>query len=598
MSQSDRKLIFLCKLTLSLIFSAVFASTSLAFGTKANEIEDIQNLNPLTISAVEFKPSDKDINPGQTIEVKLKLKLDPGFHAYLEQYRFQLRDPEGFYLSEFFVTPTVKFTDPITKKTKVGTEGYTEMVSLLETPQGFSGSSHNVKFSLTYQACGADFCLFPKTIDFERRIFFAASAGQNRLSEALDKGWIYALAIVFFAGVLTSLTPCIFPMIPITLAVLGTKDHGHSRRQGFKLSLSYVFGIAMTYAILGVVAAKTGALFGSLLGHPVVVSLIALLFVIMGRSMYGFFEIQAPAALTNRLANTKTQKGIIGAFLSGLIAGVVASPCVGPVLISILAYVAQTQNMVTGFVLLFVYALGLGQLFLVIGTFHTFLQRLPRSGVWMENVKYVFGTMMIGMALYFVQPVAHSALFDGLLATTFFGLSLLTQFYKRHPGPMGPREKLKKSLGVILVILGLIFTMKAFIPEHMRPKVLGQTTTQNYAKPKWSKYSDELLAQATKEKRPVIIDFKADWCLACKELELYTFSDPQVMSLGEKFLWLEFDATSPSDELDALQKRYGIGGLPYILFYDDTGKLRTDLTLTGFEKAPEFLSRMNSALSR
>jgi thiol:disulfide interchange protein DsbD len=388
----------------------------------------------------------------------------------LDQYKFVLTEPSHFYLSEFQVRPTVKFTDPLTKKTKVGTEGYAEMVSLLEIPTNINGGVHELKFALTYQACGKDFCLFPKTISFSHKIEIAGVA-QDRLRTALEKGWVYALFIVFIAGILTSLTPCIFPMIPITLAVLGTKDHGQSRSKGFILSSIYVLGIALTYALLGVVAAKTGALFGSLLGHPLVVGTIALLFVLMGLSMFGLFEIQVPQALTQKLSSQQSRKGYIGAFLSGLVAGVVASPCVGPVLISILAYVAQTQNVVTGFILLFVYALGLGQLFLLIGTFHTLWQRLPRSGVWMERVKFVFGSIMIGMAFYFIYPVTHSALFDGLLATAFLGLAFLTGFYKRHPGPLGTFEKFRRAGGYLLVGLGVLFAMKSLIPAHMKEKL-------------------------------------------------------------------------------------------------------------------------------
>jgi thiol:disulfide interchange protein DsbD len=538
--------------TLLLLLVLGHATFAVGFGSKQESVS-LANLNPLHVQSVDLKSSqaagtathsNEKFKPGETLELRLKLNLDPGFHAYIDQYKLKLVSPADFYLSEFQIQPTVRFTDPISKKTKIGTESYAEMVSLLEIPKSVRGGTHSLQLELTYQACGADFCLFPKTVPITHDLVVEGSSG-NLVADALAKGWWYTLFVVFVAGLLTSLTPCIFPMIPITIAVLGANDSGRSKFEGFLISLFYVFGIAITYATLGVVAAKTGALFGSLLGHPVVVTFIALIFVLMALSLFGLFEIRAPDFITQKLGNAKTKKNFAGAFLSGLIAGVVASPCVGPVLIGILAYVAQTQDIQIGFILLFTFALGLGQLFLFIGTFNHLVRRLPRSGGWMTKVKVAFGVLMLGMALYYVYPV---------------------------------------------------------LPKAWLAKLKGTTETSDatasYPTPKWVNYSEEALANALATRRPVIIDFKAEWCLACKELELYTFSDPQVLNIGERFLWLSFDATSPSDELSALQKKYGIGGLPFIVIYDDQGHHRPDLTLTGFEKADAFLNRIQKAIKK
>ena len=573
---------------------------SSAHALKDAKVEAAPNLNPVRVQSVEISSSaQSQIAPGQTVELKLKIQIDPGFHAYVDQYKLKLISPKSYYLSEFQIRPTVKFIDPISKKEKIGTEDYAEMVSLLDIPTDASSGLHHLNLELTYQACGKDFCLFPKKIPVTADIKIAGG-GADLLSKALEKGWIYALLLVFFAGILTSLTPCIFPMIPITMAILGATDHGRSRLKGFTISLFYVFGIAITYALLGVAAAKTGALFGSLLGHPLVVGFVALLFVLMGLSMYGLFEIRMPVFITNKIGGTKTEKNIVGAFASGLVAGIVASPCVGPVLISVLAYVAQTQNTIAGFVLLFTFALGLGQLFLIIGTFNTFMQRLPKSGPWMEQVKFIFGSVMIGMALYYVYPVAHSALFDGLVATALIGISVYFGALRGTAHPKYTKAKAKKAFMLTLFILGVIFAVKSLIPAHMQDRLFppGETSTvkSQVASPEWFSYSDELLQKAISEGRPVIIDFHAEWCLSCKELALYTFSDPRVIELGKKFIWLEFDATSPSDKLSELQAKYSIGGLPFVLIYNRHGEQDSSLTLTGFESADLFLKRMNAAL--
>ena len=367
-------------------FFLTLASSPFSWAQKAKDFGDnLAKLEPVKVSEVIITPAknEKEIQAGSTVELKLKIKIDPGFHAYREQYKLKLISPADFYISELQIQPEYKFTDPVTKKTKIGTKDYAEIVSLLDVPKNARSGLHSLQLELIYQACGEDFCLLPKKslINYDLKVG-GSSPESEFMTNALAKGWLSALLLVFFAGVLTSFTPCIFPMIPITLAILGAKGEKRTKLQSFFVSFSYVMGIAFTYSVLGIIAAKTGALFGSLLGHPVVVGVIALIFVAMGLSMYGVFEVKLPLSLANKLSGTTSRQGIIGAFLSGLIAGVVASPCVGPVLVSILAYVAQTQDVFTGFILLFTFAFGLGQLFLVLGTFNSLLRALPKSGPW------------------------------------------------------------------------------------------------------------------------------------------------------------------------------------------------------------------------
>ncbi|MEQ1663769.1 MAG: cytochrome c biogenesis protein CcdA [Bdellovibrionales bacterium] len=604
-------------------FSLVFAQTSQQLSSPPKiSIAENPNLNPLRVLSVEITPTqqDKEIQPGKTVEVKVKVHIDHGFHAYLEQYKLELVDPKSFYLSEIQVRPTQKFVDPVTKKIKFGTQDYAEIVSLLDIPKNTLYGSQKLILNLTYQACGEGFCLFPKTLPIETKIKVHSTLNENDpLTRALANGWWYAIFIVFLAGIITSFTPCIFPMIPITLAVIGTHSqsshthttktghttgHVRSKMQGFIISLAYVFGIAFTYSMLGIVAAKTGALFGSLLGHPLVVSAVSLLFVFMGLSMYGLFEIQVPHFISKRLSGTKTQKGIFGAFASGLIAGIVASPCVGPVLISILAFVAQSQNTFTGLVLLFTYALGLGQIFIVFGTFQSLLHKLPRSGPWLNQVKFLFGTLMIAMAFYYVYPIAMGPIFDGFVATALICASVYITLHLRkserkthESGHIKSDAKKLKAFSVVLFTAGLIFATKSIVPQHISAQFFQlNIAKETVLKPQWYVYTDELLKKALDEHKPIIIDFHAEWCLACKELSLYTFSDPRIIKLGEQFIWLEFDATSPSPFLDELQSRYQFAGLPFVVLYSRDGELLKNLNLSGFEDADHFLERMKSAL--
>jgi thiol:disulfide interchange protein DsbD len=581
-----------------LTFSTLISTLVLA------EEVDPSKLNPIEISAIETQP--KNTKPGEPVELRIQLKIAPGFHAYVEQYRLALKQPENLRLSGLQVQPTIRFDDPISHRERLGTENHAEIISLIDTTAA-TGGRQNLELELTYQACGKDFCLFPKKIPlkYEMRL---AGGSEDVFLQALNKGWLYALLIVFFAGFLTSLTPCIFPMIPITLAILGATDHSHSRRRAFTLSVFYVLGIATTYSSLGVMAAKTGSLFGAVLGSPLVIGFVAILFILMGLSMYGLFEIQIPHFITHRLTQRHSHghgqsrpTGYFRAYSSGLVAGIVASPCVGPVLISVLAYVAQTQNVLLGFLLLFTFALGLGQLFLVIGTYHNMWQKLPRSGPWLEQVKFLFGTIMIAMAFYYIHPVTHGPLFDGLLAT---GLLIFTVYF----GAFRPRRQLHtkwqrsgQALLRVIFVFALILAAKAMAPTRLMNQIMGATNTptenKNVASPDWYRFSDELLKHAQSQGRPVILDFKADWCLSCKELDVKTFTDPRVLELGKKFVWLEVDATSSSPELETLRARYQIGGLPFVALFDSHGQWHKEWTLTGFETADLFLKRMQEALA-
>lgn len=234
----------------------------------------------------------------------------------------------------------------------------------------------------------------------------AADAGSERseFEKTLeDRGVLSALLLVFLAGFLSSLTPCVYPLIPITISVFGASG-AKSRGHGFVLSVVYVLGIALTYSLLGVMAASFGSVFGGAMQHPVVILGLVALFVVLGLSSAGLFDLRLPGDLQTRLSGVGGA-GLLGSFLMGLVAGIIAAPCVGPIVAGVLLYVASKQDVWLGGGMLFVFALGLGVIFLVLGTFSSLIQRLPRAGGWMESVKVVFGVVFFGMALYYLRYV-------------------------------------------------------------------------------------------------------------------------------------------------------------------------------------------------
>ncbi|HVK61595.1 MAG TPA: cytochrome c biogenesis protein CcdA, partial [Bdellovibrionales bacterium] len=366
-----------------------------------------------------------------------------------------------------------------------------------------------------------------------------------------------------------------------------------SRTKSLTLSITYVLGIAVTYAIAGVIAAKTGALFGALLSNVYVVSGIATIFIVMALSMFGFYEIQAPAFVRNRLGTAQTGGGIVGAFATGLIAGIVASPCVGPVLVGVLAHVAQTQDAVLGFALLFTFAVGMGTLFIAIGLSSSVLNKLPKSGAWMEAPKFLFGVILVGMAFYYIKPIYPEWLFRVLIgvALILFG-SAEGPF--RHGQGLLLKEKLRKGLALALVVMGAAFVFAGTVQRLYPQGFINAEQTSTTTKLPWQPFSDDALKTAIDQKKPVIIDFYADWCAACVELEKDTFPDPRIQAQAGDFVWLKVDATEESAELDRVRKIYEVVGLPTMIFYDKNGQIRKDLTLTGFEKADLFLKRMEA----
>ncbi len=569
------------------------------------------NTNPLT-ATVEIKPSR--IPPGGNGEVVISMELAPGFHAYLDKFKLAVLSDPPIKVGGQNITPLVEFHDTVTKKMKRGIEKRAILTSSIEIPEEYPLREEVITFLFTYQACTKEFCLFPQTLKLEAPLVVGPidqlePSNQVRptgelldqsLQDQIQKGLFFALLFVFVAGFLTSLTPCVYPMIPITLAILGARSSQQrsSQWRGFFLSLVYVLGIATTYSLLGLLAANAGVLVGSQLSSKWIVFPMAALFFAMGLSMYGVFEIQAPQWVRHRLGRGSTGAGFLGAYGAGLIAGVVAGPCVGPVLVSILTYVGQTKNSYEGFLFLFVFAMGLGLPFIALGTFSSLTSKIPKAGPWMRFVNFIFGTSMLVVALYFVRPLISDHLFALLCAATLLFVSVFFgAFRTSKEGELKAlRHRLLQSLLILLFFTGIGLSVLSLREDPF--DLFWDNSQRTQHSESWKAFSDELLERARQNHQSVIIDFRADWCAACLELEAYTFSHPEVVQRTENFVLLRVDATHESEEITVLQQRFSVVGLPTILFFDSSGELRKELTLTGFESAAEFLKRLDGLESK
>ena len=566
--------------------------------------------DPLSISLRQ-----KDSHQNQ---IQFQIKLMDGYKAYIDKFQVKSKYPKKVAFSLLEIKPTIVFYDKFFNKTQKGFVGQGLMSVQFQILKDVD--LHTLEGWLIYQACTDEFCLLPKKIPFSLNMTQMQRTNiASRFHQTLEKGVLWAFLFVFIAGFLTSLTPCIFPMIPITLSVLGTQmleqsrlkqsRLKQSRLEGFILSLCYVFGMGITYALLGVIAATTGSFFGAVLANPLVIFSVVILFILMGLSMYGFFEIQTPQWIQNQLGHKKIKKGFKGVFLAGLISGVVASPCVGPVLIGILTYVSQTQDILLGFLLLFTFAMGLGVLFLLLGTFSQLINYLPKSGPWMDIVKFLFGTTMIVMALYYLNFILEFQYFKatlGLFVITI-GIYLYWKVEDKLTRPSQALRKIRTGLSLICYFIGslLLFTAfwsfdkenittlkeSSFVEDSQKIESKVQTETH------WQEFTDQLFQDGLTQSRPMIIDFTAQWCAVCKALKTHTFSHIDVQMEFKKFLLLRVDATTETKDVARWISDFKILGLPTLLFYDKNGSLQEDLTLTNFEEPQAFLQRMKKALN-
>lgn len=464
------------------------------------------------------------------------------------------------------------------------------------------------------------------TVPSSRAAVSASSSvfsSQDRMAELIKTNFLLALAVSFLGGVLISLTPCVYPMIPITVAVIGnqaTKGNAtasQSRSRGFLLSLVYVLGITAVYATLGVIAAKSGKEFGFAMRNPIVLLSVAAVFVALAASMFGAFQIQLPTALQTRLSSYQGS-GTAGVFVTGLFAGVVAGPCTAPVLIGILLAISAGEvGVAGGFALMTSFSFGMGMLFVAIGTFSGLLSTLPRSGAWMDTVKHVFGAMLVGAALYFLKlslPTDGQWVFALALGASLvlLGMGLGAMLRLDAEAPLSKR--LSQGTGCLAAVAGVWFFVgglasSGFGPQYVPSgdRITGGATaavaSSGHELP-WIEDEAEGVRVSAATGKPMLIDFWAEDCTACAELDEHTYTDERVIDLAtESFVPVKVDLSTPfgtsaerKKQVAELREKYRVLGLPKVVFIrPDGSEIDKELTVYGFVPAEQFLERMNAA---
>ena len=422
----------------------------------------------------------------------------------------------------------------------------------------------------------------------------------SRIADLFKRGSFWLIISFFFgAGLLLALTPCVFPLIPILSGIIVGRGHKITRMHAFILSLSYVLGMAITYAAAGVAAGLSGDLISSALQTPWVLGSFAALFVLLSLSMFGFYELQLPSAWQSKLSDTSNRLHgghLSGVFVMGALSAVIMGPCVAAPLAGALLYIGQTHDAVLGGVALFTLALGMGAPLLLIGTSAGVL--LPKAGAWMDSVKRFFGVLLLALAIWIIQPLLSVGI-QMLLWSVLLILSSI-YLYALDALPHNARggHKLLKGLGLLALLLGIAYLIGALSGARDMLHPLGTVyNTEAQASPTSLFTRIKGLAALEQQLKKsdgkiVMLDFYADWCVSCKEMERYTFADPVIQAKLKTAILLQADVTANSPEDKDLLKKFGLYGPPGILFFDAQGHEMSDFRVVGIQDSAQFLNTL------
>ncbi|MCP4152961.1 MAG: thioredoxin fold domain-containing protein [bacterium] len=424
------------------------------------------------------------------------------------------------------------------------------------------------------------------------------------IKQELENPSFFLFMIVFIAGFLTSLTPCVFPIIPIVMGYIGTRK-GNNKFKGLYLSLFFVLGLAIVYSTFGTIAMATSSMMGGTFQNPIVVIVIASIFVLMGLSLAGFFEIPVPTSISSKVGKGHKSE-IFGSILIGGIAGVIAVPCVGPILIGLITAISVSGDIVLGFWLTFTFSMGMGVLFLIVGTFSGALAAMPKGSKWMSYVKYFFALILLSGGVYFITTITHEWFGFFIWGVLLVAAAIFMGLFKSLEEDAEYGSKVFKVVLVLLFLTGAFLFVKAldmnFSPaKHSYAKDAEVNVSEvKDSKPivlrkanlTWIPDLEEGKKIAKAENKIMMIDTYADWCIACKELEHKTFPVPEVEERLKKLVLVKMDFTKKDKVNETKRKALRVFGMPTIIFFKPDG---TEITrFSGFKDKDDFLKVLDS----
>jgi thiol:disulfide interchange protein DsbD len=566
-----------------------------------------QTIDSEPVFRVQLVPDRSPLVAGEELYLAVVIQVEHGWHINSDEPgdEFSIPTKVEFELPDGWPSPVLSFPNGLQVEFEFSDspievwEGRVVVPGHLVVPQTVIGE-FRLRAAVTAQACNNTQCLPPEKVRSgvdvtvapagssskaaNEELFAQIVEGDGASDLADDSSGLTSKSLpllligVFFAGLALNLTPCVFPLIPITIGFFSqqTKDREGST---FPLALAYVLGIAATYSILGVLAALSGAIFGGALQSPWVVGLIVVVLLSLATSMFGLWELRVPG-WAQRASGGRT--GLFGALIMGLVMGFVAAPCIGPFVVGLLTYVGQRGDPVLGFILFFTLALGLGLPYLILGTFTGAVNGLPASGMWMVGVRRVFGVILVAMAGYFAAPLMPGESGGWLMSAVLVigGIYLLVVDRTGHEHPT--IDRVMRTLSTAMILIGVLIS-----PVVGRGDSTAETAATDHLV--WQAYEKSAMQAALGGGGLVIVDFYADWCAPCRELDEKTFAAPKVKAVLEGYSRFKVDLTRASEANQALTGEYRVLGVPTVIVFQGGDEV---FRITGYEPPERFLKRL------
>ncbi len=514
------------------------------------------------------------VEPGSVVGLAVAAVVAPGWHinghaptdAFLVATDVTLAVPPGVSADPPAYPPADRKSFAFAPgKELLVYERTVRITTALHVAPDVAGETLRIAAVLRYQACNDSTCLPPASARAEVVVPVSAAgapaapaaptapsgAGLDVGGSLASRGILPTLLLTMLLGLGLNLTPCVYPLISVTVAYFGTQ--GGERRRRIALACVYVLGITASFAAVGVAAALSGGVFGAALQKPVVLLAIAAMLVALGLSSFGIFHLQPPAWLMRRVSGSA--HGAVGALVMGLTMGVVAAPCVGPVVLGLLVFVGSQQNPVLGFALFFALGLGMGLPYLGLAVAAGAIKGLPRSGDWLVWVERCFGVMLFALAGYFVAPLLPKSI-GRLVLPVLVGLGgIYLGFFERAGRATLRFRTLQRSVGLTAVGLAIWIA----VPQAAESAI------------RWQALVPQSIDTAQQLGRPAVVDFVADWCIPCHEMDRTTFADAAVRTEAARFEMFKADITQETDEATELAGRYHVQGVPTVIFFDSRG---------------------------